>query len=807
MLLNNLKIAWRHLLKNKLASGINLLGLIIGMTTAFFIWQYVHYEKSYDDFHEKGDRIFRIRTDRISNGVPFMQFAGGAAFCAPLLKNNFEEVEDYVKLMGSSEAIYTYKGDQSVRDNKVYYAMPSLFDVFSFQLLRGDPKTSLERPFTACISESTAQKLFGNEDPIGKTITRNNTDRYEITGIFEDSPSNSHIKFNILLSYITFSDVFNEGGTTETAPFWDGYFSYVLLKPNTDWKALEAKIPDVIERNYDEDVRNSVALYLQPLKDIHLTSNYLIEAEVNGDKTVVAFLFIIGISVLLIAWFNYINLSTANSELRAKEVGVRKVVGGSRKSLISQFILEAALLNLFAIIISLILVRLFHSSFEVLIDKSLPLSIFSNGYLLGAIALVLLFGTFLSGLYPAFVLSSFKPITALKTGFTNTGLAGNNWMRKSLVTIQFIASVGLIASTLIIYQQLNYLQNTKLGLNIDQTLIVKGPRAVDSTFADKSRVFKQEVEQVAMVDQLSGSTSIPGQAFGWTAGGVQRVGAPEDESESFHVMAADVNYSSMYEMELAAGRHMTETMGSDATVACMLNETGAKLLKFASAEEAVGKRIQFWGEQFIVVGVLKDFYQESPKAVVEPLVLRAKPANWSSNFYSIKMNTRDLSQSLASIEKSWMGIFPADPFEHFFLDDHFDKQYESDQRFGRVFTMFSGLAIFVSCLGLFALVTFVTEQKKKEIGIRKILGASAGNIIQLLSRHFIWLVVVALFIAAPLTWYFMEGWLEGFSKRINIQWWTFVLAGIMAISIAFVTIGFQGLRAIVADPVKSLRNE
>lgn len=807
MFQKNVKIAWRHLMKNKFVTMINLSGLIIGMTAALFIWQYVHYERSYDNFHENADQIFRVRTDRIKDGVTFMQFAGGAAGAAPLLKNNFPEVEDYVKLIGVGESVYSYEQRDPIREAQAYFAMPTIFSVFSYDLLEGDPNSVLSEPFTACISASTAKKLFGDENPIGKTITRNNSQRYEVNGIFADCPTNSHLKFNILLSYVTFSDVFVEDGSSETAMGWDGFFSYLLLQPNTDWKALEAKIPDAIEKNYDADTRESIAFYLQPLRDIHLTSNYLIEAEVNGNGRVVNFLFLIGISVLLIAWFNYINLSTANSELRAREVGVRKVLGGSPNKLIGQFLTEAALLNVFAIVCSFLLVWALQPFFESLIGEELQHSLFSDGRLLLLTAGILLVGTLLSALYPSLFLSSFQPIKVLKPGFSGKQNGGSRWLSKGLVTVQFIASVTLIVGTMIVFRQLNFLQDTKLGLNIDQTLILKGPAIVDSTLADKSRLFKQEIEQIGSVKMLSASTSIPGQAFGWTAGGVHRISQADEQSENFHVMAADVDYTQLYEMELAAGRHMSEEMGSDQRTACLLNETGAALLGFETAEAAIGQGIEFWDDQFTVVGVLKDFYQESAKAPVEPLVLRAQPANNRPSYYSVKLSTQDLSGSLAGIEKTWSGLFPGNTFEYFFLDDHFNKQYAAEQRFSRVFTLFSGLAILVSCLGLFALVTFMTERKRKEIGVRRVLGASVGNIVGLLSKDFLKLIVIALLIATPLSWYAMQQWLEGFANRISIPWWFFALAGVLAIGIAFATVSFQSIRAALADPVDTLRTE
>ena len=807
MFRNHLKIAVRQLVKNKFITGVNLLGLVLGITATLFIWQYVHYERSYDDFHGQADQIYRVRTDRVENGVPFMQFAAGAAFAGPFLKENFSEVADYVKLKTSSEGVFATENENAFIENKVFYATPSLFELFDFPLLQGDPAHSLQEPFTACLSESMARKMFGKEDPIGKVITRNGSDRYEITGVFADCPANSHIKFNILLSYTTFADVFNsDSDATETSPWWDGYFTYLLLQPETDAQALEAKIPAAIARHYDEETQEAVELYLQPLADIHLTSNYLIEAETNGDGQAVYFLSIIGIIVLFIAWLNYINLSVARSILRAKEVGVRKVVGSSRQRLIAQFLIETTVINVLAVTVALLLVKILHPAFETLVGKEVPQVLFTQtSFLLSSLGIVLA-GILLSGIYPAFILSGFKPLQALRSNFASTGRSGNRWLQQGLVVVQFTASVALIAATLIIFQQLRHMQNTDLGLNVDQTLVIKGPNVADSTFADRARILRDEVEQLAMVEALTSSSTVPGQEAGWTAGGVQRIGDDSENSVSFHVMAAMPNYTEVYQMEMVVGRHMSNDMGTDRT-ACLLNERGVALLEFESPEAAIGEGIEFWGEQFTVVGVVKDFHQESPKAVVEPLIIRAQPEQWLPNFYSVRLQTGQLPNTLASIEASWSALFPGNPFEYFFQDEHFNRQYEADQRFGRIFTLFSLLAIIVSCLGLFALMAFIVERKRKEIGIRKVLGATVSGIVGLLSRDFMKLVVVALVIATPLAWYLMTAWLENFAVRTEVQWWVFALAGLMAIGVAFATISFQSIRAALVNPVNSLRSE
>ncbi len=570
---------------------------------------------------------------------------------------------------------------------------------------------------------------------------------------------------------------------------------------------MEAKIPAAIKEDYDPELADAVALYLQPLEDIHLTSHYLFEAEVNGNLRVVQFLWLIGISVLLIAWFNYINFSTANSEIRHREVGVRKVLGGSKRTLISQFLTEAALLNIFAIGISFLLLWLLQPVFERLIGQSMHLPIFSDVKILFITLGILMMGTLISGLYPAFFLSSLSPIKVLKASTASSTKEHGKWLSKSLVTLQFIATVVLIAGTMIVNHQLKFLQDADLGFEIDQTLIVKGPKSTDSTFVNKYNLFKQQSEQLAGVRGVSGSTSIPGQAFGWTAGGVRRVGSGDDESANFHVMAADVGYTELYEMELAAGRHMSTEMGSDQSIACLLNEKGAALLQYSSPQEAIGAEIEFWGDRFVVIGVLKDFYQESAKSDIEPLVLRAKPPERPADYFSIKMATNDIGSTLTNLQENWKNLFSSDPFEHFFLNDQFNTLYESEIRFRKIFSIFSGLAIFVSCLGLFALVTFTTERRRKEIGIRRVLGADIGSIIQLISMAFLKMIVVAFVLATPLCWYAMNLWLEGFANRVEIPWWFFVAAGIITLSIALIPVGVQSVRAALVNPADTLRSE
>ncbi|MBI1227235.1 MAG: FtsX-like permease family protein [Bacteroidetes bacterium] len=804
MFQNNFKLAWRSLLKSKYTSAINLFGLVIGMTAAILLWQYVAYEKSYDSFNDKADRIVRVRTDRMKDGVPFLQFAAGAACAGPLIHKDFPEVEDYLKMQRQGPGTFAH-GERFFREEKVVFAASNFFHFFTLPMLSGNPENCLKEPFTACISASLARKYFGTSDPMGQTLKRNGDDEFKITGVFNDWPENSHLKPDILLSYVTFSDVYNKGSNSETSWDWDGFYTYLLLRPDTDVKNLESKIHSSFSQTYGAEKAAGTVFLLQPLRDIHLTSHYLMEAEPNGDAGAVRSLLIISFLVLLIAWFNYVNLATARSETRAKEVGVRKAIGSSRSDLVRQFMLEAGILNLSAIFISVLLAQLLMPAFEHLAGKPIPFSIFREPKLWGAMVGGLLLGTVMAGLYPSAVLSSYKPSEALSGNSGRTTGSSGSWLRKGLVVTQFAASVVLMVGTLVIFRQLSHMQHQKLGVNVDQVFVVKGPRVVDSTYQVKYPIFKEKVTQLAGVEGLTVSTEVPGQPVNWTAG-IRPWGGDDKSYEGLQAIAMDFDFPKQYGLEVAAGRMISEVMASDSS-ACMLNEQGAKRMKFATPEAAIGKDLDFWGDRLTVVGVVKDFHQQSPKLAYEPLIFRLVYPNRPPGFFSVKVNTADLQGTIAKVQSAWSEMFPGNPFDYFFLDDHFAQQYEADQRLGSLTALFAALAIFVSCLGLFALAAFVAERRTKEIGIRKVLGASVQNLVGLLSKEFLALVLVALVVATPVAWYAMNHWLQNFESRISLQWWFFVVAGLAAIGIAFFTMSFQSIKAALANPMKSLRSE
>ncbi|MBX2817897.1 MAG: ABC transporter permease [Saprospiraceae bacterium] len=801
---NYLKLGWRHIQRNRNITAINFIGLVVGMTAVILIWQYVDFERSYDKFHAQGDQIFRVQTDRIKDGIPFMQFAGGAACAGPVIARNVPEVEDYVKLRGPNESLLHYHFDQKHVVDDVYFAMGTFFDFFSFELLEGDAGTCLKEPWTACITKTLADKVFGPENPMGKTIVLENEAEYVVTGIVADPPENSHLGFSVLLSYATFSDVFVSDNESETAWYWDGYLTYLKLKPNTNWQELEPKFKEAMAATYDEEVAESTVFSLQPLPDIHLTSNLLGETKPPGDGTAVKFLFLVGILILIIAWFNYINLTTAQSMNRAREVGIRKVIGSNRSALIRQFMTEAVIINAIAIICALIFATLLGPAFVNMVDTPMPTSIFDNPRLLMILLACFGLGTFLTGMYPALLQSSYKPIQALNPNL-NRGRIKAQWVRKGLVVFQFGISVALIASTLVIYNQMRYMQKRDLGISTEKTLVIEGPLFRDSTYLELGETFKTELAMLPAVKSISGSSSVPGERIGWTAG-IQKWGqTEEDENYGFRAIAADPEYSDQYDMEIIAGRSMSRDHGADAS-SCLLNEEGVKVFQFESPESALGEEINFWGQRVQVVGVVRDFHQASPKAKIEPIILRNVAQNWMLNYFSVKLVSDDMLSMVENMKGTYDRVFGANsPMEYFFLDEHYDQQYKSEALFGKVFTFFSGLAILISCLGLLALIAFVVERRRKEIGIRKVLGSSISGIVMILSKDFLFLVIIAAVLAIPVVHHFMKGWLDGFAYRIDMEWWVFLVAVLLAVAIAFFTVGYQSLVAARQNPVDSLQ--
>ena len=808
MIRNYFKIAWRNIAKQKGYSLINIVGLAIGIAACLLILQYVSFELSYENFQVNKDRIYRVKQDRYDNGKLSTEWAGGAFAVGYSFKEAIPEIEDYVKLV-RNDAVVVELNNQPIQVKKVFFASESFFKIFTYPVLAGNANKALTEPYTAALSETTARKLFGTTDIVGKrlTLNRRKTD-YAITAVYKDAPANTQLKPDILLSYATFArrNTDSTGQGPETAWLWDGCLTYFLLHKGADPNAVENKFKPVVDKFTAADMKkyNSAVNYsLQPLKDIHLYSHYMGEPESNGDGKTVYLLLGIAFFIAVIAWVNYINLATARAINRAKEVGIRKTVGSQRRQLIIQFLSESALLNALAVILAILVLVVALTGFNQLSGQNLSLSLFAKSdFWLGLIALFIV-GTFFSGLYPAFVLSGFRPIEVLKGKMTATtkGIV----LRKGLVVFQFAASLFLLIGTLAVYRQIQYMRGQSLGINIDQTLVIRPPNVVsDSSYVRDMTALKEALKQQTSIKGLAISGSIPGESVGWNAGGIKLVGTPESNQKQYRVIGMDYDYMKLYGIKLIAGRSFSKEFGSDEK-SVLFNKKGFEQLGLNTPEEALGKKIDFWGEQYTIVGITENFHQQSLRESFEPLIFRLIPN--IRGYMSIKTPASQAGQTIEHVKASWDKFFPGNTFEYFFLDEHFDQQYKADQKFGQVFGLFTMLAILVACLGLFGLASFTTIQRTKEIGIRKVLGASIPQILKLLYQEFAVLLVIAFFIAAPVAWYVIANWLQGYAFRADIHWSYFIIPFAAIVIIAWLTVSFQSIKAAIANPVKSLRTE
>ncbi|HTE31538.1 MAG TPA: ABC transporter permease [Chryseolinea sp.] len=806
MIHNYIVIALRNFRREKAYTFLNVIGLSLGMAASLLIIQYVKYERSFDTFHARANDIYRIQYNGWQNGQLSFESAVAVPAVGPALKQNFPEVEEYTRFRPVSGVI-TYKqpGKEpiSFREERAQFADTSIFKVFDFRLVTGNPKECLKGVNKVIISEGTVQKYFKGVDPIGKRLDANGELSLEVTGVFQDVPENSHIKFDFLISYETLDA--NTGNASETSWGWYDFYCFVLLKPGTDVKALQHKwdvyLTKVRKEEWDKG-NEKQEFILRPLTEIHLYSNLLYETspkELRDGDSVYA-LNIIAFFIMFIAWVNYINLATARSLKRANEVGVRKVVGAFKGQLISQFLTESFALNLVAAVLAIAIVRFSWTTFSSLTGWNIPLDFFSGREFWLLVGALFTLGAFLSGFYPSLVLSSFKPIAVLKGKVISS--ARGTYLRKGLVIFQFVASVFLISGSLIVYQQLHYMKTLDLGVNIDETLILKGPDVVDSLYQQHFESFKTEVLRIKGVKGISASSSIPGVENYWT----QNIGRTSGGPEGFITvtnMALDYEHVPQYGIKVIAGRNFDRQFSTD-NKKVLINESLLKALEFKDAQAALGERVRLGGDTMQIAGVLEDYHQMSLKAKVIPVVYRLIP---SGSYYSIKLETENYLDVIDALEEPWNDFFPGNPIDYFFLDQFFNRQYERDDRFGQVFTLFTGLAIFIASLGLLGLASFMTLQRTREIGIRKVLGSNVSGIILLLSKGFMQPVLIAIALACPLGWWLMDHWLESFPYRMEISIWTFVVSGLAVLFIAFASVLSQTLKAAMTKPAETLKYE
>ena len=793
MFKNYLKIALRNLWKHKVFSFINIMGLTVGMSACFLIFLYVNFELSYDAFNTKSDRIYRLVTDiktpseTINAGITSWAFG-------PSIKSDFPEVEAFTRVSGGSFLVR--KGDIKFQEDKTVMADSTLFQVFDFKLIKGDPKTALKDQLSIVFTEKAAKKYFGDADPVGQTLLLSGEGLpAKVTGVMKDIPENSQIKGDMFVSMTTMTQRFNKGLDDQWGNF--GATTYLLLAPGSTKAALEKKFPAFLERRAGKTMKESqmyYKLFLEPLRDVYLKSTR--DTAESGSMNNVYVFSVVAIFILLIACINFVNLTTARSVERAKEVGIRKVVGAPKMLVARQFISESILLCLIAFVFAVALSTALIPLFNNLSGKVISTGILDNlPFVAGMFIAAVLIGI-LAGIYPALVLSSFEPVVVLKGRFT-TSVKGI-LLRKSLVTIQFAISIALIIATIVVYIQMDFMRNRDLGFSKDQMMIV------NSQGDPKKDAFKQSLADITGVKSTAASSSVPG------SGNPGAYSEIENKSGDLQIANLDLyfvdfDYIPQFGLKMAAGRPFSRDFGTDTTQAMVMNEAAVKLFGYSSPEEAIGRRFKQWGREGKIVGVVKDFHFRSLQETIKPLTMRIEPGG--SELVSIKIDGGNIKETVAAVEQKWKTIMPNRPFSYYFMDEFFDRQYRSEERFEKLFFNFAILAIFISCLGLLGLASYSTMQRTKEIGVRKVMGASTGSIVGLLSKDFLKLVLIAFVIASPIAYYGMYRWLENFAYKTDIYWWIFAIAAFLSAAIAFATVSFQSIRAALMNPVKSLRSE
>ncbi|MBK8608879.1 MAG: ABC transporter permease [Chitinophagaceae bacterium] len=815
MIKNYFKIAFRNLWKNKGYSAINIFGLAIGLATCLLITLYVTNELSYDQYNKNAKNIYRINSDLKFNG-PDLHMTQTSDMMGQTLKKDYPQVAEFTRIYANEGDKLIKKGSDFITEKRAAFVDSTFFTVFTLPAIEGDTRTALNQPNTVVITESTAKKYFPQDavSVLGKNIDVKNgetTTPFKITAVIKDIPDNSHFKFDFLFSMKNVD--YRWGDFTS-----HNFNTYLLLKPGTDYKAFEKNFPTYIDKYVlpfaqqfikiasMEEFRksgNKLEYSLMPITKIHLYSDYAFELTPSGNIQYVYIFSAVALFILILACINFMNLSTARSAKRAKEVGIRKVLGTERKTLIAQFLVESTVTAAISLLIAILIAFFILPLFNDVAAKSLSIRDLLGAKILPFLILLPFIVGLLAGSYPALYLSAFKPIKVLK-GNTNAGFRKSN-LRNVLVIFQFATSIMLIIGTIVVFSQLRYIQTKKLGFNKDQVLIIDGTRALNKNI----QAFKNEVLAMPGVSSGTISSYLPVDNSSHSNNTFSKEAVMTTASSiNMQTWRVDYDYITTMGMEMAAGRNFSKDFGGDSS-AILITETTAKLLGF---DEPVGKMLYAPFDNtgykelapLQIIGVIKDFHFESLKQKLGPLCMRL---GTRGDIASFKVTAADTKGLVSQIENKWKTLAPGMPFSYRFLDESFDDMYRSEQRAGTIAIVFAILAVFIACLGLFGLVTYMAEQRTKEIGIRKVLGASVGNVVTLLSKDFLLLVMVAAVIAFPVAWWAMNKWIRDFEYRINISVWIFVMAGLAALLIALITVSFQAIKAAIANPVKSLRTE
>ena len=811
MIINYLKIAWRTFKRNRVFSLISLLGLATGMVALLFISEYVRFEKSYDRFHEKTANLYRLRAEGWHNdGRKWFQGTTNFPIAGPTVADKVPEVLAFVRLYDSEGIMRPVdsKLKKSYKETNIYYADSSFLEMFSFPLLYGNIHTALSAPNSLVLTESMARKYFGKTDVIGETIRKNQDILLKITGVLEDIPENSHLKFDFLISYYTLTspNYYENWG-------WTDFYTYVQLAHGADIEKLHKEFDDILyeyKGEFYESVEGREFWRLQPLAQIHLHSGFNSEAGVDGQANIVHLLFAIGVFVMILAWINFINISTARAVERSKEIGIRKASGATRKQVITQFLLESFLINGLALLCAILSVKFLAPAFSMFTGHTSTLWIWEQpSFWLTTIG-IWIFGSIASGFYPAFVMSSFRPISVIKGKRTPGSISAK--LRKGLVVFQFAMAIVLVIGTVAIYSQIQFMREQNLGINIKQIYTLHGPQAfvIDSTFEGRLASFHADLLKKPGIQKFTASQSVPSYGIGNWGGYIRRGDRDASHAKTYSIMSMDENFLETFELGLLAGRNFSREISTD-NESVIINETALRQLDFESPESAIDQMIycplngSYDGTKARVIGVVKDHHQFSLRSAYRPIIYTYSPA--PSNFFSLQLSSHDLPASIDYIQQIWNQHFGPEPFDGFFLDDQFSESYRSDVQFGELCALFAGLAIFIALLGLFGLSTYMTLQRSKEISIRKVLGATAASIVFLLSRQFLLLVLISGLISVPVAYWAVQFWLEGFAFNMPTNPLLFILPIIATLLIAGLAVSGQTIRSAQSNPADSLRQE
>jgi putative ABC transport system permease protein len=799
MLKNYFTIAWRNLWKNKTFTLLNLGGLTISLAACMMIFFWVTDELNYDTAGANADRVYRVALTLQAKGQPDKKFALTAAPLAPVLVKDFPQIEKAVRFEPYA-ALIRFKNEHFFAD-KFLFADSTFFDVFGFPMLKGDPHTALNGSNSVVITKSLAKKYFGDEEAVGKTITCNDTLLLKVTGVAADIPATSHFHFDMVCSF----RVLENAHLDDVTNWWDDdYYTYILLKDPAAAPALGAKVENIMDKYNGKENRTmgfTGLHFLQPLRSIHLHSDLNDEIGSNGSIASLRIFIAIAIFLLLVACINYINLTTATSFRRAKEIGIRKVAGAEQRQLIAQFLSESVLITLMALTGAIGIALFCLPVFNRLAGTQISLGAYFSWGLFGLlIASVVILGI-VAGLYPAFYLSNVRLANLFKKSPDKGG--GLLSLRKALVVFQFTLSAILIVATIVAWQQLHYMQSQNLGFDKEQVVAI---RLRNDAQGRAKESLKQALEKSAGVTMVTTSSTTPGKTLNNIV--TLPEGVPNDQQQSMNTLVVDYDFIHTYKLSMAAGRGFSKDYGTDSS-AFILNETAVREIGWGNPQNAIGKGFEWGlGKKGKIIGVVKDFHFNSLQKKVVPVVMHIMSLN--SGWYgavSVRIDTRDAQSTIRSMQAVWNRILPDNPFDYYFVNENYDLQYKTEQRLGNLSILFSLLTIFISCLGLFGLVMVAVSQRTKEIGVRKVLGASVTGITTLLSKDFLGLVAIAILIALPFSWWAMNRWLADFAYRVTLHWWVLAIAAALVVFIALATVSVQAIRAALANPVRNLRTE